>query len=150
MLSPRIAVGPQVVPGDMAALRDRGYRSLIVNRPDGEAADQPDFATLREAAAAAGIEARHIPVAGGMIRDSDVTAFGTALEEMPGPVMACCRSGMRSATLWALSQVGRMPAAQILAAAGAAGYDLSDVARRMSDSGVAPPMQQGTLRSRST
>mgnify|MGYP002738303486 CR=1 FL=1 len=44
----------------------------------------------------------------------------------PGPMLAYCRSGTRSTTLWALAQAqsGAMSVDQILAAARAAGYDL--------------------------
>ena len=47
------------------------------------------------------------------------------LEGSAGPVLCYCRSGTRSTTLWALSQAGKMPASEIIAAAAHAGYDMS-------------------------
>jgi len=41
-------------------------------------------------------------------------------------------SGTGSTTLWALSQAGRMPADEIIAAAGQAGYDVSHLAAHLS------------------
>ena len=49
-------------PQDMAAAAERGVTLAINNRPDGEAFDQIDAATLGEAAKAAGLDYRHIPV----------------------------------------------------------------------------------------
>jgi sulfide:quinone oxidoreductase len=36
------------------------------------------------------------------VQDEDAEAFGEALTELPGPVLAYCRTGTRSATLWSL------------------------------------------------
>ena len=43
-------------------------------------------------------------------------------------MIAYCRSGTRSATLWALTQAGRQPADAVLSTAAGAGYDLAHVA----------------------
>ena len=54
-----------------------------------------------------------------------IASTRAALEGSEGPVLCYCRSGTRSATLWALSQAGRVEPDEIIAAASAAGYDLS-------------------------
>lgn len=132
-----LSVGPQIEPSDMAELAARGFRSVICNRPDGEGPDQPSFAEIEAAARAAGLEARHIPVAG-PASSEQAEAFAAALREMPGPVFAFCRSGMRVTTLWALSAAGSRPVSAILATAKAAGYDLSGLARRLANGGRIP------------
>lgn len=137
-LSPQFAVSPQITPQDVPALKAQGYRAIIANRPDGEGADQPTFAEIEAAAHAAGMQARYIPISGGMVGDDDVEAFRSALRAMPGPVLAYCRSGTRSATLWALAQADDMPLSQILAATSTAGYDLSGVVRRIANGGRTP------------
>jgi sulfide:quinone oxidoreductase len=109
-LAPGVAVGPQVAAGDIAALAAAGIRAILCNRPDGEAPDQPGFAEIAAAAEAAGLEARYLPVQSGMVTDENVSDFGKALETLPKPLFAYCRSGTRSATLWALLQA-RMAAA---------------------------------------
>lgn len=134
-LSPQFAVSPQITPQDIPALKAQGYRAIIANRPDGEGADQPTFAEIEAAAHAAGMQARYIPISGGMVGDDDVEAFRSALRAMPGPVLAYCRSGTRSATLWSLAQADDMPLPQILAATSTAGYDLSGVVRRIANGG---------------
>lgn len=137
-LSPQFAVSPQITPQDIPALKAQGYRAIIANRPDGEGADQPTFAEIETAAHAAGMQARYIPISGGMVGDDDVEAFRSALRAMPGPVLAYCRSETRSATLWALAQADDMPLSQILAATSTAGYDLSGVVQRIANGGRTP------------
>ena len=137
-LSPQFAVSPQITPQDIPALKAQGYRAIITTRPEGEGADQPTFAEIEAAAHAAGMQARYIPISGGMVGDDDVEAFRSALRAMPGPVLAYCRSGTRSATLWSLAQADDMPLPQILAATSTAGYDLSGVVRRIANGGRTP------------
>lgn len=137
-LTERLSVGHQITPADIADLKSRGFRSIVVNRPDGEGGDQPAFVELERAAREQGMEARHIPIETGKVSAADVDAFGTALEELPGPVFAHCRSGMRSATLWALSEAGHRPMTDILARGKAAGFDLNGVARRIANGGRVP------------
>jgi sulfide:quinone oxidoreductase len=101
-IAPALSVGGQITAADVSRLAHRGFRSIICNRPDGEGPDQPAFAEIAAAARAAGMQARHIPVAG-QVSHSDAAAFGRAMEEMPKPVFAYCRSGMRSEALWSVS-----------------------------------------------
>jgi sulfide:quinone oxidoreductase len=53
-------------------------------------------------------------------------------------VLAYCRTGTRSATLWSLSQARPHAVADILAATKAAGYDMNGVARRIANGGKTP------------
>ena len=62
----------------------------------------------------------------GVVPLEDVQVIRQGLLGAPGPVLAYCRSGARSTTLWALAQAGAglISVDQILSAARAAGYDL--------------------------
>ena len=137
-ISPDLTVSPQIAAADVAAIKAEGYRSIICNRPDGEGADQPGFEEIEVAARTAGLETRYIPIQAGLVRDEDAEEFGAALREMPGPVLAYCRTGTRSATLWSLAQAGVRPIPEILAATKAAGYDMNGVARRIANGGKTP------------
>lgn len=99
------SVSSQITPQDMAEIRDAEFRDIICNWPDSKGADEPNFEEIEAAATAAGIEAHYLPVTSGMVRDSETEAFGQALLELPGPVLAYCRSGTRSATLWSLAPI---------------------------------------------
>ncbi|WEX12123.1 bifunctional protein tyrosine phosphatase family protein/NAD(P)/FAD-dependent oxidoreductase [Chelativorans sp. AA-79] len=134
----RLAVSPQIAPDDLATLAAEGYRAVICNRPDGESADQPSFEEIERASRENGLEARYLPVASGLVRDEDAEEFTGAMRTLPGPVLAYCRSGTRSATLWALSEAKRRPLAEILGKTKAAGYDMSGVARRVANGGKTP------------
>lgn len=137
-ISDRVSVSPQISPADIDELVSKGFRSLVCNRPDGEGADQPSFDEIETAAKAAGLEIRYQPVASGLVSDDDARVFGQSLEELPGPILAYCRSGTRCATLWSLSQAKRLEPAEILAITKSAGYDMSGVVRRIVNGGKTP------------
>jgi sulfide:quinone oxidoreductase len=141
-ITPTLSVSEQILPDEVAALAGAGFRAIICNRPDGEGADQPAFAEIEAAAQAAGMEAAYLPIVSGMVGDADALAFGAALDRLPGPVLAYCRTGTRSATLWSLSQGGRgRPLPEILAATKGAGYDMAGVVRRIANGGRTPTDQ---------
>ncbi|MEX1196601.1 MAG: TIGR01244 family sulfur transferase [Pseudohongiellaceae bacterium] len=122
------AVSPQVSPEDVKALAEEGYRSLLCNRPDGEAPDQPTVAEIQAAAEQHGLAFRNVPVISGQLTPADIAAFSSALDEMDKPMVAYCRTGTRSIQLWALAEgIRGLPANEILAAGKLAGYDLEPV-----------------------
>ncbi|MGD9665114.1 MAG: TIGR01244 family sulfur transferase, partial [Novosphingobium sp.] len=98
-LHDRLAVSGQLAHGDMARLAEIGFRSVICNRPDGEAPDQPDWAELAAEAADCGIATRYIPVTREMIGPDTAADFCDAVMTLPGPVLAFCGSGARSELL---------------------------------------------------
>lgn len=123
-LTEQLSVSPQIEAADLATLAAQGVRSVINNRPDHEEPGQPDNAALEAAARQAGLQWRQIPVSG-MPQQTQVQAFAQALQEMPSPVLAFCRSGTRCSMLWALQAQGS--ADSILQTARGAGYDLSQL-----------------------
>ncbi len=137
-ITDEVYVAPQITPKDVAQIAKAGFRAVICNRPDGEAADQPTFDEIQTEAEKHGLQVAYLPIVSGQVRDEDATAFGATLTALPGPVLAYCRTGTRSTTLWSLSQADRMPVADILAATKAAGYDMNGVARRIANGGRTP------------
>ena len=121
-LADQLSVTGQVQTTNIQALSAQGFRGIINNRPDGEEGGQPPNAVLEAAAHQAGMEWRHIAVSG-RPDQAQVDAFAAALKEMPGPILAFCRSGKRSSMLWALQAEGSADA--ILHTARTTGYDLS-------------------------
>ncbi len=106
-LSADFAVAPQLAPGDMQAVAQAGYKSVIINRPDFEGgADQPSSADVMAAARAAGLQVEYQPVVSGSITQQDVERFGQLLDELPAPVLAYCRSGGRCTTLYRAAKGG--------------------------------------------
>ena len=133
-----ISVSPQIAPSDLQALAEAGFKAVICNRPDGEGNDQPLFHEIEEAAQAAGLSAHYLPVETGKVGDEDAEHFGELLDSLPKPVLAYCRSGTRSVTLWSLSRGGKLPLPDILSATSDAGYDMSGVVRRIANQGRTP------------
>ena len=131
-INDHVSVSPQISPADFPALKALGFTAVINNRPDGESPDQPSSATMQAAAEQAGLSYHFIPLGRDGVSPQLVDAETEALEGSAGPVLAFCRSGTRSTTLWALSQAGKMPAHEIVAAAAHAGYDISHLLGHLS------------------
>jgi sulfide:quinone oxidoreductase len=134
-ITQNLSVAPQVEPEDIAGLARQGIRSIICNRPDGEGDDQPSFKEIETAAKNLGVEARYLPIVPGNVGDGDVAAFASLMETLPKPVLAYCRSGARAATLWSLSQAGKLPLADILEKTKSAGYDMTGIIQRITERG---------------
>jgi sulfide:quinone oxidoreductase len=140
-LTPNLSVSPQILASELQAVADAGFKALICNRPDGEGADQPSFDEIAQAAARLGLQASYLPAETGQVRDEDGKAFGALLHTLPGPVLAYCRTGMRSTTMWALSQSGVTPLPQILEASQKAGFDMKALVQRIANGGKTPSSQ---------
>lgn len=132
-LTPDLAVGPQITDADVATIAALGFRSIVSNRPDGESADQPGFASLEAAAKRHGLKTRHIPVVASQIDDSDIEEFRDALRELPKPLFAFCRTGTRAALLWALANNDSLTPDERLSSAAVHGYDLTALRDRLSE-----------------
>lgn len=130
-LTDQIAVSPQIDPEDVSAIVEAGYRSIICNRPDGEDMGQPAFTLVEQAAVVAGLKVEWIPVSGGMIDADALERFCKALDDMPKPVLAYCRSGTRCTMLWAISQHGSLGSADIIECAAKAGYDMAPLVQQL-------------------
>lgn len=133
-IAPDLSVSDQLTVADVGIAASQGFRSIIINRPDGEGDDQVPQAEIMEAAKRLGLAARYIPVVSGQLTDGDVAAFAEAMRELPAPALAYCRTGTRSSTLWALSQAGHLSTEAILRTAAKAGYDLAALAERLESS----------------
>ena len=129
-----LSLSEQILVSDVALLAEQGIKTIIVNRPDGEGADQVNVEEIMHAAKSVDIAVKYVPVTSGMVSDEQAIAFGAFLGEAEGKVHAYCRTGMRSATLWAIhrAQAGD-DFASIAAILSAAGYDVSGLAGRLTD-----------------
>lgn len=123
-----VAVAPQLSPAEIAAAAQAGFVEIINNRPDDEEPGQPTGAEIAAAAEAAGIAYRAIPVTHAGFSANQVEAMASALTAAAGPVLAFCRSGTRSAHLWALARARMGDDPQALTdKAARAGYDIGGI-----------------------
>jgi len=131
-ITDNFSVSPQIEAADVPGIIAAGFRSILCNRPDDEEPGQCCFDQVAEAARDAGIEVRTVPITSGMVRPEDMAAFRSALEQLPRPVLAYCRSGTRCTMLWSIAQFGEMAPEDILERTSKAGYDMSDLLRQLS------------------
>jgi uncharacterized protein (TIGR01244 family) len=103
-LDEKVLVSGQVAPLEVAGLAEQGVTVLVNNRPDGEEPGQPLASEIEDAAAAAGISYKFVPILRG-IGPADVEEMQKALREAEGgKLLAFCRSGTRSALAVALAK----------------------------------------------
>ena len=119
---------PQISLDDVGEAARQGFKTLINNRPDGEAEGQPPSREIEAAAAAAGLAYFHIPVVGGPTPEQ-VETTRRIVESAAKPVLAYCRSGTRSIVTWSLSQqaAGAKSREELVKLGRDAGYDLAQV-----------------------
>ena len=98
----KLAVAPQPKLSDFQYFKRQEFTTVVNNRPDGEGPGQLGSAAEEAAAHAAGLGYVHIPVTSTAMTEDDARRLKEAIEQAPGPVVAHCRSGARSFSLWLL------------------------------------------------
>jgi uncharacterized protein (TIGR01244 family) len=94
----------QIEPAHLTEIAAQGYKSVINNRPDGEAGpSQPKNADIAAQAEALGLHYAYLPVIPGAMTPAEVQEMSRLLKTMPGPILAFCRSGARSTNLYQLA-----------------------------------------------
>jgi uncharacterized protein (TIGR01244 family) len=97
------AVAGQITPDDVAKVAEAGFKTIVCARPDHEEPGQPTFALIASAAKKAGLQAVHIPVAGG-IGEGQLIRMEAALNDLPKPMFGYCRSGARAGSLYSTAK----------------------------------------------
>ncbi|MGB5446525.1 MAG: TIGR01244 family sulfur transferase [Psychromonas sp.] len=121
-LASQFSVSPQILLDDLSVIAELGYKSIINNRPDGEASDQPDNHKLQKKCQELGLEYQYMPVIPGNITTQNVQDMRDAISKMPKPILAFCRTGTRSCLLWSGSAEDNITLAQRIEKAGTQGY----------------------------
>jgi len=95
------AVSGQILPAQIPAIAAAGFKSIVCARPDNEDHGQPSFDEVAREAEKAGLQIVHVPVSG-VVGQGAFMKFEQAMEQMPKPVLAYCRSGGRAASLYTM------------------------------------------------
>ncbi len=122
-LTKHFAVSPQLLPSEMAAVAERGFKVLINNRPDGETGDQPDNASIERAALAVGLEYHYMPFNAASFPGPDPDLYARLTSDASRPVLAFCRTGTRCTNLWVVTRA-ESEREQAVAHARGLGFDL--------------------------
>jgi sulfide:quinone oxidoreductase len=90
---------------DLPAIRELGIKTIICNRPDGEQPAQASFKDIEEGAEKLGIVCYYLPTSPKDLDYSIGEHINQRLDETGEPVLAYCRSGLRSISLWSVGQM---------------------------------------------
>lgn len=104
-MSENVGFTGQIGPEHLVQVAEKGFKSVINNRPDMEGGpEQPTSAQIEEAARVAGLDYVYQPVVAGQITEMDVRTFANHFNELPKPVLMFCRTGNRSNNLYQLAK----------------------------------------------
>lgn len=131
-LADGISVAAQVRPEDLETLAAR-FRTIVNNRPNGEEAGQPSSAEIEAEARRVGLQYAFIPITPGQLNQQAIIGFSEVLSSAPAPILAFCRTGTRSTSLWAIIQSGLRDLEEIIKIAAGAGYDVSELRPRLEE-----------------
>ena len=127
-INDHVSVSGQISPDDIPALKAAGFTTIVNNRPDGEAPDQPSGAEIEAAAKAAGL-AYHCHSARprrGFARHGRENPAGARGEHGSGLLLLPVGNALDDALG---AEPGRQAGcAEIISAAQNAGYDMSHLA----------------------
>jgi sulfide:quinone oxidoreductase len=147
--SPSFGVAGQIAEEDVADLAQAGFRTVVGNRPDSEGGTP--MALIQAACERHGMAFWPLPVDFSTLDLADAGHFGAILARSQAPLLAYCRSGRRSAALWALAMAPHVPVQRLIDRAAGAGIALEDLRKLLEHSaaqggptaaGAAPAQRQ--------
>ena len=103
-ISPVFSVSGQLTLDDVRDAAAQGFKTIICNRPDNEEVAQLASGIIQKQSEALGMKFAYIPVSSSGVTPSDGVKMRDALDAMPSPVLAYCRSGARSGKVFELAQ----------------------------------------------
>lgn len=126
-ITPAFFAAPQIAPEDMPAIAATGIQLVLCNRPEVEVPPSHQCQAMQHAAEAAGLQFAFQPLTHQTMTPDVIAANHALMSACDGPVLAYCASGTRSTIAWALAAARDMPVDEVIAAARAGGYDLSNL-----------------------
>ena len=123
-LSRNYHVSPQIEIKDIKKLSDAGFTKVICNRPNEEIPAELHSEYMAIAAEAAEISFDFLPLTHQTMTTEIVIKQAKLIDATSGPVLAYCASGTRCTVIWALSQIGKMSADDIIQKALKAGFNI--------------------------
>ena len=124
-LTSSFAVTSALASADFAAAATLGFRAVISNLPDGEEAGQPSGRDEAGHAWRAGLKFAHVPASKlDLFTDTVVEDMAAAVRRLDGPILAHCKSGIRSAIIWAAASARQQPVDCVLETLAKAGFEL--------------------------
>jgi sulfide:quinone oxidoreductase len=100
-ITPALSIAEQIDERDVQTLAAAGIKSIVCNRPDSEGGTPSE--RIGAACARLGLKFFSQPVNYSALGVADGEQFGRILQQCDEPVLAYCRTGRRSAALWAIA-----------------------------------------------
>lgn len=123
-ITPEFSIGAQVSEGDFTHLRRAGFASMLNARPDDEIGTYLIAADAGKLAVEAGLAYAHCPAEGHEIFEPEIVdSFERTLVELPKPIFSHCKTGTRSAMLWAVVAARHRDVEEVIATLRAAGQE---------------------------
>lgn len=104
-LDVKFFVSGQISGSMMKEIADLGVKLIISNRPEGESYDQPSDNDLKIQAQSYSIEFKSIPFSSNTLTREKINTLSKTLDNNAGSALLYCKSGARSAIIWALSNI---------------------------------------------
>jgi len=103
-MAPEVYVTGQLFEQDLKLIAKQDVRSIMDNRPDDDAKEQPLAADLAKVAEELGMTFVHFPVDPGPINTQAARAFANACDELERPLLIFGRSAARSMKIWEMAE----------------------------------------------
>ncbi len=146
-ITPNFAVAGQLDASDFAEIARLGFGTVINNRPDGEEDGQLPSDAAEALSRRSGLAYHHIP-AGKLDLFSDPVVnpaeIATA-DSAGGKVLAYCRSGTRSAIIWAAVSARSLPVDEVLRLLTNAGFDFDFLSDELEEQALVGSRRQAAL-----
>lgn len=91
-----VTFSPQINPEQIQAIADKGFKTVVCNRPDNEEPMQPTMDDIAKACESVRLAFKAVPYSGGSLTQEDVEEFAAFFNTAEQPVYMYCRSGNRS------------------------------------------------------
>ena len=99
-----LSTAPQASPEDMVLVAQKGFASVMNNRPDFEHDDaQPTAQSVAEAARAAGMAFYDLPFSPSHSTPELLVQFAQLVGQAEKPILVYCRSGARSTGIFRMA-----------------------------------------------
>jgi uncharacterized protein (TIGR01244 family) len=146
-ITPDFAVTGQLDANDFSEIARLGFRTVINNRPDGEEDGQLHNDAAEALARRSGLAYRYIPSGKlDLFSDPVVDASEKAIAgSAGGKVLAYCRSGTRSAIIWAAVSARSLSVDEVLSLLTKAGFDFDFLRDEFEEQALAGSRRQAAL-----
>jgi len=125
-LNQNIYIADQIDLSDLEEFNRLGIKTVVNNRPDQEI-NAPQSAQVAQRSKELGLNYHYLPIMPGEYLVENISALTNILATINSPLVAYCRTGNRSTTLWALCQKEMLGMDEVIKKAKIIGFNIEKV-----------------------